>query len=105
MKQFILGVPSEEQPCRDDKLLSYIRTDVQGYAKRDYMAKSDALRAPLADGGAADSETQGELVLLDPLFVEYELYSVSKVLREIPSKLLPYCGVGFKAVVLQRSFL
>ena len=63
VKQFVLGVPSEEQPCCDDKLLSNIRADIQRYAQRDDVAESELLRTPLTDGGAADSEPQGELVL------------------------------------------
>lgn len=63
MKQFVLRVPSEEQPCGGDKLLSNVRSDVQGYAQRDNMPEGDSLGAPFSDGGAADSEPQGELVL------------------------------------------
>ena len=71
MKHFVFVVSSEEQAGNAYELLSYIRSDVQGNAQRYDVAKSDPFRTPLTDGGAADSETQGKLVLRDPLFVEY----------------------------------
>lgn len=105
MKQFVLGVPSEEQPCHDDKQLSYTRSDVQGYAQRDDVPESDSLGTPLSDGGAADSEAHGEFILRYPLLIQYELYRLSEVMRQLPPELLPYSGVGLKAVVLQRTLL
>ena len=50
MKQFVLGVPSEDD-----------------------VPESDSLGTPLSDGGAADSEAHSELVLRAPLFGEYSL--------------------------------
>lgn len=63
-----------ESVSRDpDKRLAYIGSEVQRNTNRDNVPEDDPLSAPFADSGAADSEAHSELVLRDPLFIEYSL--------------------------------